>query len=126
MNYRDIFAIESSRMNSGPDRFDVGNGLLEQVLAVTLAQPRQVIGRNANRVRGIGSTPPRSVNLVYQQITGKRPGISGSPVTEGYMTPFEELWLTSLKLVKPNSTLEQAREIYRVAAGRRNRQANTV
>ena len=51
-------------------------------------QPRQVIGRNANRVRGIGSTPPRSVDLVYQQITGK---VTAEAVTEGYEYTAEEI-----------------------------------
>ena len=38
----------------------------------------------------------RSVALLYEQITGKEPGLGGDPYETGYTTPFEELWLASL------------------------------
>ena len=61
----------------------------------------------------------RSVVLLYVQITGKEPGLGGDPYETGYMTPFEELWLASLRLVITDATLDGAREIYRTASGRR-------
>lgn len=61
----------------------------------------------------------RSVALLYEQITGKEPGLGGDPYETGYTTPFEELWLASLRLVITDATLDGAREIYRTASGRR-------
>ena len=61
----------------------------------------------------------RSVALLYEQITGKPPGLGGDPYATGYMTPFEELWLASLRLLNTDATIDQAREIYRAASGRR-------
>ena len=62
----------------------------------------------------------RSVALLYEQITSNPPGLGGDPYATGYMTPFEELWLASLRLLISDATLDQAREIYRTASGRRN------
>ena len=61
----------------------------------------------------------RSVALLYEQITGKEPGLGGDPYETGYTTPFEELWLASLRLGITDATLDGAREIYRTASGRR-------
>jgi hypothetical protein len=61
----------------------------------------------------------RDVMLVYAQITGSTPGLGGSSAIENYMTPFEGLWLASLKLISPNATILQAREILRRASNRR-------
>ncbi len=59
-----------------------------------------------------------SAAYIYEQITGTSPGLGGSDHEEGYKTPFEELWLASLRHALPNATYFQAREIYRVASGR--------
>jgi len=61
----------------------------------------------------------RSVALLYEQITGKEPGLSNQLGRKGYTTPFEELWLASLRLVITDAKLDGAREIYRTASGRR-------
>ena len=61
----------------------------------------------------------RSVALLYEQVTGKEPGLGGDPYETGYTTPFEELWLASLRLVITDAKLDGAREIYRTASGRR-------
>lgn len=55
----------------------------------------------------------RSVALLYMQIAGKPPGLGNQLGRKGYMTPFEELWLASLRLLSTDATLDQAREIYR-------------
>ena len=55
----------------------------------------------------------RSVALLYRQIAGKPPGLGNQLGRKGYMTPFEELWLASLRLLNTDATLDQAREIYR-------------
>lgn len=55
----------------------------------------------------------RSVALLYRQIAGKPPGLGNQLGRKGYMTPFEELWLASLRLLSTDATLDQAREIYR-------------
>ena len=57
----------------------------------------------------------RSVDLLYRQIAGKPPGLGNQLGRKGYMTPFEELWLASLRLLITDATLDQAREIYRKA-----------
>ena len=61
----------------------------------------------------------RSVALLYEQVTGKPPGLGNQLGRKGYMTPFEELWLASLRLAITDATLDGAREIYRTASGRR-------
>ena len=61
----------------------------------------------------------RNVMLVFTQITGKAPGVGGSDSKPDYMTPFERLWHASLRLVSPNATIIQAREILRRASNRR-------
>jgi hypothetical protein len=55
----------------------------------------------------------RSVDLLYRQIAGKPPGLGNQLGRKGYMTPFEELWLASLRLLIADATLDRAREIYR-------------
>ena len=57
----------------------------------------------------------RDVMLVYQQISEKPPGVGG----ESRVTPFERLWHASLRLIDPNATILQAREIHRRASFRR-------
>ena len=57
----------------------------------------------------------RSVALLYRQIAGKPPGLGNQLGRKGYMTPFEELWLASLRLLITDATLDRAREIYRKA-----------
>ena len=57
----------------------------------------------------------RDVMLVYQQISGKTPGVGG----ENNVTPFERLWHASLCLPNPNATTLKAREIFRRASFRR-------
>ncbi len=57
----------------------------------------------------------RDVMLVYQQISGKLPGVGG----ENNVTPFEHLWHASLRLTNPNATILEAREIFRRASFRR-------
>jgi hypothetical protein len=59
-----------------------------------------------------------SAAYIYEQITGTSPGLGGSDHEDGYKTPFEELWLATLRHALPNATYFQAREIYRVASGR--------
>ena len=61
----------------------------------------------------------RSVALLYEQVTGKPPGLGNLLGRKGYMTPYEELWLASLRLLISDATLDQAREIYRASSGRR-------
>ena len=55
------------------------------------------------------------VSWVYRALTKKGPGVGG----EDYQTPFERLWVACLRMLEPNATTLQAREIYRIAAGRR-------
>lgn len=57
------------------------------------------------------------VILIYQHVTGKSPGVGGEGTDKG--TPFEQLWLASLRLTQPYATLLGAREIFRSASGRR-------
>ena len=57
-----------------------------------------------------------SVADIYELITGKPPGLSNDNYETGYLTPFEELWLASLRLVVPKAAYRRAREIYRSAA----------
>ena len=59
----------------------------------------------------------RDVMLVYQQLSGKPPGVGGGTNE----TPFERLWHTSLRLANPNATMLEAREIHRWASFRRKR-----
>jgi monoamine oxidase len=61
----------------------------------------------------------RRVQAVYEQITGEEPGIGGDPYLKDYATPFESLFLACLRLIIPNATTIQAREIFRYASGRR-------
>ena len=58
----------------------------------------------------------RSVAMLYRQISGKPSGLGNQLGRKGYMTPFEELWLASLRLLITDATLDQAREIYRKAS----------
>ena len=57
----------------------------------------------------------RDVMRVYQQIANKTPRVGG----ELSVTPFERLWHESLRLIDPNATILQAREIHRRASFRR-------
>ena len=59
------------------------------------------------------------VARVYRELTKKDPGIGGDPYGKDYQTPFERLWVACLRMLEPDATTLQAREIYRVAAGRR-------
>lgn len=59
------------------------------------------------------------VQVVYEKLTGKKPGIGGSSTEADYATPFERLFLASLRLIIPNATTIQAREIFRYASGQR-------
>jgi len=61
----------------------------------------------------------RDVVLVYTQISGDPPGVGGTAYDPDYMTPFERLWHASLRLINPNATILEAREIFRRASGRR-------
>ena len=61
----------------------------------------------------------RAVAVIYKKITGKSPGLGTQQGRSGYKTPFEELWHASLRLLDTDATLDQAREIYREASGRR-------
>jgi hypothetical protein len=61
----------------------------------------------------------RTVQQIYKQLKGKKPGIGGDPYGNNYMTPFEQLFLPSLRLLIPNATIDQARDIFRRADGRR-------
>jgi hypothetical protein len=55
------------------------------------------------------------VMRVYQQVTNKTPRVGG----ELSVTPFEHLWHASLRLVDPDATIIQARELHRRASFRR-------
>ena len=59
------------------------------------------------------------VAWVYRELTKKDPGVGGDPHGKDYQTPFERLWVACLRTLEPNATTLQAREIYRIAAGRR-------
>ena len=59
------------------------------------------------------------VAWVYRDLTKKDPGVGGNPYGKDYQTPFERLWVACLRMLEPNATTLQAREIYRIAAGRR-------
>jgi hypothetical protein len=60
-----------------------------------------------------------NVMFIYKQITGSSPGVGSSAYSKATGTRFEELWLVSLQLVRPNATMQEAREIFRSASGRR-------
>jgi hypothetical protein len=57
----------------------------------------------------------RDVMRVYQQVTNETPRVGG----ELSVTPFEHLWHASLRLVDPDATIIQARELHRRASFRR-------
>ena len=57
--------------------------------------------------------------LGFQVSRGWQAGLGNQLGRKGYMTPYEELWLASLRLLISDATLDQAREIYRAASGRR-------
>ena len=59
------------------------------------------------------------VAWVYRDLTKKDPGVGGNPYGKDYQTPFERLWVACLRMLEPKATTLQAREIYRIAAGRR-------
>ena len=93
---------------------------LRQTLEHAVSHARLWFRKNPGPREAVGLAGfSRSVALLYEQITGKEPGLGGDPYATGYMTPFEELWLASLRLLISGATLDQAREIYRAASGRR-------
>jgi hypothetical protein len=93
---------------------------LRQTLEHAVSHARLWFRKNPGPREAVGLAGfSRSVALLYEQITGKEPGLGGDPYETGYTTPFEELWLASLRLVISDATLDGAREIYRTASGRR-------
>ena len=56
------------------------------------------------------------VAMIYEQIKGKPPGLGSDNYQNEYQSPFEKLWLTSLRLVEPDAEHYRAREIYRSAS----------
>jgi hypothetical protein len=61
----------------------------------------------------------RAVQLVYEQLTHKKPGVGRNDFGTYYPSQFERLFVPSLSLVMPNATISQAREIFRRANWRR-------
>jgi hypothetical protein len=61
----------------------------------------------------------REVMRVYMQIAEENPGVGNSNYDPGYMTSFEKLWHASLRLIRQDATVLEAREIFRKASGRR-------
>jgi hypothetical protein len=93
---------------------------LRQTLEHAVSHARLWFRKNPGPREAVGLAGfSRSVALLYEQITGKEPGLGGDPYETGYTTPFEELWLASLRLVITDAKLDGAREIYRTASGRR-------
>jgi len=93
---------------------------LRQTLEHAVSHARLWFRKNPGPREAVGLAGfSRSVALLYEQITGKEPGLGGDPYETGYTTPFEELWLASLRLVITDASLDGAREIYRTASGRR-------
>ncbi len=93
---------------------------LRQTLEHAVSHARLWFRKNPGPREAVGRAGfSRSVALLYEQITGKEPGLSNQLGRKGYTTPFEELWLASLRLVITDAKLDGAREIYRTASGRR-------
>jgi len=100
---------------------------LRQTLEHAVSHARLWFRKNPGPREAVGLAGfSRSVALLYEQITGKEPGLGGDPYEIGYTTPFEELWLASLRLVITDAKLDGAREIYRTASGRRRAGLNSI
>jgi hypothetical protein len=61
----------------------------------------------------------RAVQIVYEQIKGKKPGVGRNDNDTYYPSAFECLFVPSMRLMLPNATIAQAREIFRRADWRR-------
>ena len=89
---------------------------LRQTLEHAVSHARLWFRKNPGPREAVGLAGfSRSVALLYEQVTGKPPGLGNQLGRKGYMTPYEELWLASLRLLISDATLDQAREIYRKA-----------
>ena len=87
---------------------------LRDALEVSVSHVRLWFRKHPGPAEAVGLAGfSRSVALLYRQIAGKPPGLGNQLGRKGYMTPFEELWLASLRLLNTDATLDQAREIYR-------------
>ena len=93
---------------------------LRRTLAQAVSHARLWFRKNPGPRKAVGLAGfSRSVALLYEQVTSKPPGLGNQLERKGYMTPYEELWLASLRLLISDATLDQAREIYRASSGRR-------
>jgi hypothetical protein len=101
---------------------DWSDPALQKALKQSVSDARRWVrqspgGRTASRAHAFC----RDVMLVYQQISGKPPGVGGDAYGKYYMTPFERLWHASLLLIDPSATIFKAREIFRRATFRKRR-----
>jgi len=65
---------------------------LRQTLEHAVSHARLWFRRNPGPREAVGLAGfSRSVALLYEQITGKEPGLGGDPYETGYTTPFEEI-----------------------------------
>ena len=102
------------------EKEDWSKAELRQTLEHAVSHARLWFRKNPGPREAVGLAGfSRSVALLYEQVTGKPPGLGNQLGRKGYMTPYEELWLASLRLLISDATLDQAREIYRTASGRR-------
>ena len=103
-----------------PDNEDWANPEMRQQLLIALETTRIWFRNTPGPVRAEALQQfALNAAYIYEQITGQSPGLGKDDYEEGYQTPFEELWLASLRIAEPKATHEQAREIYRTASGRR-------
>jgi hypothetical protein len=120
---RQFIQLELSRLQDSPldlDTTDWSNANAYLMLMRAVDQARNWVRQQPGPARQYSLEGfCDSVALIYLQLTGKKPGVGGDPLLTNYATPCERLFLASLKLVKPNATVLQVREIFRRADRRR-------
>ena len=113
--------IEMRLGMANPPRGSLANLDLEDaadlaVLQDAVAAARRWLGDKPGTEHGAPiRTLVGEVARLYRRATGKRPGISSSEAvaSPGYMTPFEEVLMTTLSEAGTPLTLEAARSLYR-------------
>jgi hypothetical protein len=100
------------------DKEDWSNLVLRKALASSVNKSRHWLRAERGPIPQMGLHQfCHNVMFIYKQITGKSPGVGNNAYDTG--SPFEKLWLASLKLINPNATMQGAREIFRSTSGRR-------